>query len=98
MKVSDVYQSKFLRGTDLQRAVTVRIASVTVEQIGDDRKLVVHFEGAKKALALNRTNATSIAEITGSDDTDRWPGARITLRPVPVLFQGVRVSRPADGR
>ena len=88
MRVGDVYQSKFLRGSDLQRAVTVTIARVVLEQIGDDRKLVVYFDGAKKALALNRTNATSIAELVGSDDTDRWAGARITLRPVPVLYQG----------
>ena len=88
MKVSDVYRSKFLRGTDLQGAVTVTIARVVVEQIGDDRKLVVYFEGARRALPLNRTNATSIAEIVGSDETDQWPGTQVSLRPTPVLFQG----------
>ena len=45
----------------------------------DGKKLIIHFEGKDKALVANKTNASIITEITGSDDTDDWIGKRIQL-------------------
>lgn len=42
-------------------------------------KLVVEFDELSKALICNKTNATTIAKVLASDDTDDWPGQRIVL-------------------
>ena len=67
---------------------------------GQDPKLVAHFEGeAIKPLALNLTNAPTVAEITGTDDYQAWPGHVIQLFVTSTEFQGnrvpcIRIRRP----
>lgn len=93
-KISDIYSSNanFLRCEDLQKKrVSVTIEDVTVEKIGDDKKLVLSFEGKEKKLALNKTNARMLEDLTGSDDSESWIGYRITLRPDMTDYQGKRV-------
>lgn len=43
-----------------------------------DRKPVIHFKGARKPLALNKTNAKAIATLYGNE-TDAWIGKKVTL-------------------
>jgi|SRR5579862_5805356 len=50
-----------------------------------ERKPVVHFKGARKPLALNRTNAKTIAALYGKD-TVHWIGKRVTLYPTTTNF------------
>jgi hypothetical protein len=51
-------------------------------------------------MSLNSTNAQIIAQITGSEDTDHWPGHRIVLYNEPsIAFKGkviggIRVRAP----
>lgn len=93
MRYRDAFPSKFLRADDLGASrPIVQIEAVRLERIGDDQRLIVRFAGKGKALPLNRTNATAIAEIAGTDDTDRWPGTLVRLFTTPVLFQGRTVQ------
>lgn len=93
MKIGSVFPSSFLKADDLQgRRVTVQIDTVTVEDIGDDRKPVLHFIGREKGLVLNKTNAAMVTEIAGTDETSDWHGVAVVLYPTRVDFQGKRVD------
>lgn len=92
MKITDAFPSKYLRAADLDgRTPNVTIARVASENIGDDSKLVVYFEGKDKGVVLNKTNATTIVELAGDDDTDNWAGCRVKLITMKVEYQGKRV-------
>lgn len=43
------------------------------------RKPLVYFKGATKALVLNTTNANTIVSLAGSPMTEDWVGTKITL-------------------
>lgn len=45
------------------------------------KKPLCYFKGVDKPLALNATNAKTIASIVGSPDIDKWAGQWITLYP-----------------
>ncbi len=93
MKIGTAFPSNFLKAEDLRgRAVKVVIDSVTEEKIGEDRKPVLHFAGKDKGLVLNKTNAARITEALGSDETNDWEGATITLYATKVEYQGKRVD------
>lgn len=93
MKTSEAFPSNYLKAGDLGgRAVRVVIESVTMEKVGEDRKLVLHFAGKEKALILNKTNSNRITEAVGSDETDDWEGWTITLYSCKVDYQGKRVD------
>jgi hypothetical protein len=84
-------QSEWLFFHDLKgKDVTVTIEGVSQGVlIGDgnkkSKKPAVAFVGAKKRLALNKTNAKTIAAMYGSDTTN-WVGKRITLYPTTTTF------------
>jgi len=92
MKLNDAYPSRFMKVADLNgKEVAVSISSVEREKITDDQKLVCYFKGQLKALVLNKTNALSIEEIAGTDETDDWTNVRIVLYPSTVFFNGSKV-------
>ncbi len=99
MKISEKFQSNFLKAEDLQgRKVHAIVASVGDEELGGDKHLVVFFRGKQKALVLNKTNASYLANAI-SDETDDWPGHEIVLYQTKVNFQGkmvdaIRVEMP----
>jgi hypothetical protein len=108
MKLGEVFHSKYLKAEDLQgKTVRVVIQHVDLEDVGleegkKERKLVCYFVGKERQLVLNKTNAESIAEITGCDDTDDWAGAPIALFPDKTKFGGktvpcIRITWP-DGK
>ncbi len=100
---NELYPSKYLSAADLQnRDVAVTIVKVEMEEFEDNgrkvTKPVVHFQGSPKAMIFNKTNATTVADITGQDDTDHWGGARICLYSTMVQFgskmtEAIRVKR-----
>lgn len=105
---AEAFPSKYLSAADLQgKAVTVTIHHTTREPLKSPEgkeveKTILHFTGAKKALPLNLTNWDSVAEICG-EDSDGWPGGRITLYPTKVQMGGkmvdaVRIRRPEELR
>ena len=92
MNINQAFPSNYLRAADLNgKTPTMTITEVKLETVGDDRKLVVYFKGTDKGLVLNKTNANSISDILGSEDTDDWAGKRIMLITAKVEYQGKRV-------
>lgn len=97
-KLNEVFSGNFLKADDLKgQSPTVTIERVEVKEFDDGNKLVMHFVGKDKALVCNKTNASIIQEVLGSDDTDDWHGRKITLTTKKVEFQGklvpaIRVS------
>ena len=60
----------------------------------------VSLRAADRGLILNKTNALSLVDITGSDDSDEWVGQRVEIYATRVPFQGkmvnaLRLRRPA---
>ena len=89
------FPSKFLKAADL----TNRRQAVTVERWADEmvgsppeEKTVLYFRELSKGLVLNKTNAESIEEVTGTDDLDAWVGNSVVLVRTKTDFQGKRVE------
>jgi hypothetical protein len=103
MNLDQAFPSKYLKAVDLNgQDVTFTIDRVKQETIGSDLRLVVCFRGTAKQFVLNKTNASAIARVTGSRDTDDWPGQRVTLYPTETDLRGetvrcVRVRPFPDG-
>ena len=92
MKSTDAFPGRFLRAVDIEgHTPVVTIARVELQTLGNDRKLVVYFQGKDKGIVLNRTNFNAIEEITGQSDTDDWAGHKIKLTTQRVEYQGKRV-------
>lgn len=91
---------KYLKCDDLGgRRVLVTIERMEAQKIEDEEKPVLYFVGKNKGLVLNRTNADSIIEITGTDETDEWEGKQIVLHPDKTKFGGktvdcIRIATP----
>lgn len=84
MKLTDAFPSKYVRAEDLKgQRVVLTISHLVMEEMENrdgetERKPVLYFEGKKKGLVLNKTNANAIASLYG-DETDEWKGMDITL-------------------
>ena len=98
--ISSLFGS-YQKAADLENPKTLTIRELKVEQIGQDKetKGVLYFEEEdEKPLALNKTNADTIAGMYG-DNWDNWPGHPIEIYPTKVPFgskmvPGIRVRAP----
>src|SRR4029077_13135371 len=91
--VRTMFDKAYLYAYDLQgRDVTVTIAKVTGGTLvgtggKSNKKPILFFQGAKKGLALNITNAKTIAAMYGNSfKSEDWIGKRITLYPTTTTF------------
>lgn len=92
MELSTVFGGDSLKAADLQgHEPTVIISGVEMKKFDNGNKLVLTFEGKKKGLVCNKTNANRIAFAYGSN-TDNWIGKEITLFTDLVDFQGKAVE------
>lgn len=92
MKLNEAFPSKYVQSSDIKgRTVQVIIADYKMEELGDERKLILYFQHATKGMVLNKTNASEIAEHY-SDDLDSWIGRTIELFVARVDFQGKKVD------
>lgn len=96
MKVGDMFPGKYATGEDLHgKALTLTISTVKREKMRPNpaspevEKFVIYFDGAQRGIVLSKTLAEQIAAAVGSDDTDHWPGQRVTIYPEPVTVAGV---------
>lgn len=87
MNVRNVFPSPWLSAEDLgDRKFELVIAGVAMQEVHDRvtnrkvQKMTVRFEGARKRLITNKTQAFALAAICGSDETNDWAGKRISLR------------------
>ena len=88
MDVNSVFSGDSLKAADLQgREIPVIIAAVDMKKFDNGNKLVLRFEGKKKTLVCNKTNAKRISSMYGPN-TDLWIGNEITLYVDQVEFQG----------
>ena len=104
--ITNIFPSKYLSAADLQnKDVVVTIDRVEMEEFDDNgrkvTKPVVYFQESAKAMIFNKTNATTVADITGQANTDNWGGAQICLYSTMVQFgakmtEAIRVKRPPD--
>jgi hypothetical protein len=89
MRTNDVFPSRFLKAADIgDEGSILVITSVAIEEVGDDEKPVVHFDGEKKGLVLNRTNWDRLAYIAKTDESREWSGLRVELYKELVTFNG----------
>ena len=99
MQISSAFPSNYLKASDLQgKNILVKMDRTEYEMIGNDKKLILYFQGKEKGIVLNKTNANNIAHIYG-EETDEWKGAEIVLFEAMVDFQGktvpaIRVRAP----
>lgn len=94
MKISEAFPGQYLKTSDLKgQRVVVTIDRVEIKDLGrDERKPVLYFKGKSRGLILNKTNANSIIDIIGTEETERWRGRQITLYHSKTDFQGGRVD------
>lgn len=104
-----MFDSEWVRAWDLGgKSITVVIVRVEAGELQNakarkkDRKPIVWFRGAKKPLALNKTNAKTIATMYGND-TRAWLNQPITIYPTRTTFGNdevdcirVKPQRPAE--
>ena len=96
MNINDAFPSKYLKASDLPESGSQSfvIEKVTIEEIGKEKeqKPVLHFEDENKGMVCNKTNARTIAKVTGSDEFEDWPGKTISLYRAEVEFGGEMVE------
>lgn len=97
MKIGSAFPSKYLKAADLgEGKVLVTIARVASQDVGQrgqsEIKPVLYFQGKEKGLVLNKTNARTIVKLTGTDETDSWPGRQIVLYATETEFGGEMVD------
>lgn len=77
------FDYRFLASDELTQDVVVKIKSITKDQAFNGREkedvVVIHFEGKKKGIIINKTNAKRITKIAGSPNMEDWIGVEITL-------------------
>ena len=92
MDYKDIYRSKYMKADDLNgRSATYTVSGCIAEDVGDDTKLVFAFSETDRPLVLNTTNATTMAELHGSE-TDSWEGKKVKLVPATTQYQGKTVK------
>jgi len=95
MDISQFNNSKYLAKSDVKPPLIATVDYAIAENVGQPAKLklVVHFKEAEKGLVCNRINREILAEISGSSETDDWPGTKVQLYFKPdVEFGGKRVG------
>jgi hypothetical protein len=82
MDIMAAFPSKWMKAHDLNGDTTLTIKGFKQGDDYDDGNpsFEIRFVENDKALGLNKTNASVIAELYGSN-TDNWAGKRITLYP-----------------
>jgi hypothetical protein len=102
-----VGNAKYLKKKDIPSPVNTSILWIKEEEVtapgkGTETRLVLYFDGLKKGLVLNTANAEALAEITGTDDYEKWSDIPIQLYADPdVTFGkkkvgGIRIRKPVS--
>lgn len=91
MDINEAFPSKWLKATEFEEDMILTMNIVQMEDIGQgedkETKPVLYFKETDKGLVLNKTNATTITTLYGSNTT-KWGGKKIALFPTEVAFGG----------
>jgi hypothetical protein len=87
VNVNTVFPTKYVKAQDINGQVQVTIRAAVMEQLGDEHKLVVYFDGHEKGMVLNKTNANNLSNLYGPE-SDGWIGKSMMLVSTFVDFQG----------
>jgi len=93
--INEAFPSNYLKASDIRGAEpVVTIDHVAFEPVGRTRemKAVLYFKGKDKGLVLNKTNATKITQLAGSDLTENWDGVRVKLFATETEYAGDTVE------
>jgi hypothetical protein len=90
MNINDVFSSNYLKSSDVQGQIQLVMARTAMEQLGDDMKLVLFFQGHEKGMVMNKTNSANVANLYGPE-TDNWIGKPIVLASAMTDYQGKSV-------
>ena len=102
-----VGNAKYLKKEDIPSPINTSILWIKEEEVtaagkGTETRLVLYFEDLKKGLVLNTANAEALAEITGTDDYEKWSDIPVQLYTDPhVTFGnkrvgGIRIRKPVS--
>lgn len=107
MNINESFPSNYLKASDLGTTQPiVTIDRVEQEQVGRDKewKAILYFDGKEKGVVLNKTNAKTIVNLCGSQETDDWKGFKIRLFATTTEFGGetvecirVKAAGPSNG-
>lgn len=90
------YVTNYLSADDVEDPRIGTITKVAEERVGGkdgDDKLVAYFEEFDGGIVLNKTNLLNLASIFGSEETNDWPGEKVTVwRDPSVQFGGKKVG------
>ena len=81
-KLSEMFPSNYIKASDFDddQDTIVTISEIKPELVGQGKdaetKFVLYFDGYKKGLILNKTNAKTVGNLYG-DDSDGWEGTAI---------------------
>ena len=103
-----VGNAKYLKKEDIPSPVNTSILWIKEEEVtapgkGTEKRLVLYFDGLKKGLVLNMANAEALAEITGTDDYEKWADTPVQLCVDPDVtyggkkIGGIRIRKPLSG-
>jgi len=106
MNISNAFPSKYLKAADLNgKSHDLTIREVKMEDVGgnnveEESKPVLYFEGKQKGIVLNRTNTSAITFKYG-EETDDWEGKALEVYPDRTPFNGnmvacIRVKVPLE--
>lgn len=105
MHISQFKESKFLTKADCGKGILVTIDHLEQQNVApsgqpEELKWCLYFKEDINPLVMNSTNATLIAQITGSEETDTWAGHQIvcyndhTIQFAGKITGGIRCRAP----
>lgn len=88
VSVSQLFPSRWLTAADLGgQSYTLTVHRVEVVQVHspftnqNEWRAAVEFEGARKQLLLNVSQARALADLAGGEVFDNWTGLKVRLSP-----------------
>lgn len=84
MDYEKLFPGRFLKSAEMDgRDWTLEIKGIRSEEIDGKPKAILSFNGTKKEVVMNRTNAEALKLMFGRETND-WIGKRVTLFPATI--------------
>src|SRR5260370_39751433 len=104
-----VGNATYLKKEDLPEPVDTTLLWIKEEKVtapgkGTKSRLVAYFDGLSKGLVINMANADTLAELTGTDDYEKWADIPVQLYVDPDVKYGgkktggIRIRKSAPAR